>query len=176
MQVRQQSESARTSTTLAIMSFFKHLSLPVAGGATGAMMHAGIQVARELDASPIKDELKHFLSLGASISNTGITAYEFLNFIQGLIASGIFNQLSNKQKAAIVSLGVVSGLSAGVSAFYFGSEEHTKVATICSVAAELGFMAAKKIGTFWHHRNNRNTVELDESQGLIRGHVNPSSP
>lgn len=163
----QRNSNCFTNAVSSTVAMLKAVAVPATNSAVAAVAHTGVQIARQLDASPTKDAIKHYFALGASAANAGGVAVSYLDLMNTLFVSGAWNLLTGRQRGGIAVLGVVAMAGTAYASNVFGVEEHILWAAVSSVGSETALIAANSLATFFANRNRQNLDTAEDMENLI---------
>jgi hypothetical protein len=145
-------------------NILKALSLPVETLTTSILSHKGVQLAKELEDSLIKESLKHsFSSISSTISMFSI-ALSDADLICNL--ADTWSQLTPTQRNTIFALAIFSVLATIGPVALFGVAEQTMVAGASASTGVLTSAIANQLTLYFAKKNERDFSLLNEGSSV----------
>lgn len=143
-------------------SALRALVLPAAAAVSAQCAYSAIQMTREMDASPLKDEEKNHFSHLSSTVNAFVISHEAFLLISTLVGSGTWNAMSTGERVAIGVIMTLGAAGAGYSMAVFGVEQNTLAAGLSAAAGALLLNTATVSSLFFTQRRRQyQKLELD---------------
>lgn len=122
--------------------------------AVAEIAHQGIQEARELDASEIKNTIKTAFSQTSYGCNVGTMVTSFADLFHSLVNDNTWRCLTGEQQAIIVTGVILALISSAYTLSQFDIEEHTLTAGIAATTSTALVCVCDNIATLWATEEN----------------------